>query len=127
MRQLDTADLRTLRRQLDTMKQQVLDELRATAPSVRMALAEGDHEVKTHADEAEAERAADVYLAEVEVDRARLEEIEHSIARLTSGRYGICEDCEREIPRARLLVTGVFGNCPAYSLLGFSTCAPRAR
>lgn len=113
MRQLDTADLRTLRRQLDTMKQQVLDELRATAPSVRMALAEGDHEVKTHADEAEAERAADVYLAEVEVDRARLEEIEHSIARLTSGRYGICEDCEREIPRARLLAQPTAIRCTA--------------
>lgn len=25
------------------------------------------------------------------------------------------------------LLTGVFGNCPAYSLLGWHTCAPRAR
>ncbi|WPG41352.1 DUF2892 domain-containing protein [Variovorax sp. EBFNA2] len=25
------------------------------------------------------------------------------------------------------LVTGVFGNCPAYSLLGIRTCAPRTR
>ena len=25
------------------------------------------------------------------------------------------------------LATRVFGNCPAYSLLGFSTCAPRTR
>ncbi|MET3373528.1 hypothetical protein ABIC89_002590 [Variovorax boronicumulans] len=25
------------------------------------------------------------------------------------------------------LLTGLFGNCPAYSLLGWRTCAPRAR
>ena len=103
MKHLDTTDHRALRLQLDTMRRQVLDELRASAPSVQAALAEGDHEVKTHADEAEAQRAGDVHLPEVEIDRARLDAIERAMARLTEGRYEICEDCGREIPRARLL------------------------
>lgn len=113
MRQLDTADRRTLHLQLETMKRQVLDELRATAPSAQAALVGSNHDVKTHADEAEAERAAEVHMAEVEVDRARLEEIEHAIARLTSGRYGICEDCGTEIPRARLLAQPTAVRCRA--------------
>ncbi|QOF76119.1 TraR/DksA family transcriptional regulator [Variovorax sp. 38R] len=111
MKQLDSADRRALLLQLESMKRQVLDELRATAPSARAALVERNHEVKSHADEAEAERAADVYMAEV--DRGRLEEIKHSIARLTSGRYGICEDCDSEIPRARLLAQPTATRCTA--------------
>ncbi|KPU95133.1 molecular chaperone DnaK [Variovorax paradoxus] len=113
MRHLDTTDRRALRLQLDTMRRQVLDELRASAPSAEAALAENDHEVKTHADEVEAERAGDVHMAEVEIDRARLEEIEQAIARLASGRYGICEDCANEIPRARLLARPTAIRCTA--------------
>jgi DnaK suppressor protein len=113
MRHLDTTDRRALHLQLDTMRRQVLDELRASAPSVQAVLAESDHEVKTHADEAETERAGDVHMAEVEIDRVRLEEIEHAIARLMSGRYGVCEDCGTEIPRARLLAQPTAIRCMA--------------
>ena len=44
-------------------------------------------------------------------DRERLDEIEHAMARLASGRYGICEDCGGEIPRARLLAQPVAVRC----------------
>lgn len=37
MRHLDTTDRRALRLQLDTMRRQVLDELRASAPSAEAA------------------------------------------------------------------------------------------
>ena len=113
MKSLDTTDRHPLQQQLETMKQQVLDELRASAPSAQAALAEGDHDVKTHADEAEAERAGDVQMAEAEVDRARLDEIEHALTRLASGHYGICEDCGGEIPRARLLAQPAAIRCTA--------------
>ncbi|MDQ0036885.1 DnaK suppressor protein [Variovorax boronicumulans] len=113
MRHLDTADRRVLQMQLGMMRRQLLDELRTSAPSAQAALAESDREVKTRADQAEAERAGDVHMAEVEIDRARLEEIEHAIARLASGRYGICEDCGDEIPRARLLAQPTAIRCMA--------------
>jgi len=47
MRHLGTTDRRALRLQLDTMRRQVFDELRASAPSAEAALAENGHEVKT--------------------------------------------------------------------------------
>lgn len=123
MKSLDTTDRHPLQQQLETMKQQVLDELRASAPSAQAALAEGDHDVKTHADEAEAERAGDVQMAEAEVDRARLDEIEHALTRLASGHYGICEDCGGEIPRARLLAQPAAIRCAACQ----ATAEARAR
>lgn len=113
MRHLNESDRIAIRQQLDLLKEQVLEELRASAPSAHLMSAEDAHEVKTHADEAEAERAADVYMAEVEVDYARLEEIERALARMEDGRYGICEDCGVEIPRARLLAQPTAVRCTA--------------
>lgn len=113
MRHLNESDRLAIRQQLDLLKEQVLEELRASAPSAHLMSAEDAHEVKTHADEAEAERAADVYMAEVEVDYARLEEIERALARMEDGRYGICEDCGVEIPRARLLAQPTAVRCTA--------------
>ncbi|RYF82862.1 MAG: TraR/DksA family transcriptional regulator [Comamonadaceae bacterium] len=113
MSPLDTTNSRALQQQLEAMKRQVLDELRAWAPSAQAARVEGGHDVKTHADEAEAERAADVHLAEAEVDRTRLGDIERALARLATGHYGICEDCDGEIPRARLLAQPAAIRCTA--------------
>lgn len=113
MRHLNAVDRQAIGRQLDLLKRQVLEELRATAPSARLVPLEDVHEVKTHADEAEAERAADVHMAEVEVDYTRLEEIERALARLSNGRYGICEDCGAQIPRARLLAQPTAIRCTA--------------
>jgi len=123
MNPLDTTARHALQQQLETMKQQVLDELRASAPSAQAALAGADHEVKTHADEAESERATEVQMAEADVDRARLDEIEHALARLASGRYGLCEDCGGEIPRARLLAQPTAIRCTACQ----ATAEARAR
>ena len=113
MKHLDATDRRTLHRQLETMKRQVLDELRASSPTAELLSAGDAREVTTHADEAEAERAADVHLAEIEIDRTRLEEIEQALARLSDGRYGICEDCRAEIPRARLFAQPTAIRCAA--------------
>jgi DnaK suppressor protein len=113
MRHLDTNDRRALHLQLDMLKRQVLDELRASAPAAQRISAESQHEVKTHADEAEAERADDVRFAEIEIDRARLEEIDQALARIAGGRYGICEDCGADIPRARLFAQPTAIRCAA--------------
>lgn len=113
MRHLDTADRRALGQQLELMKRQVLEELRASAPTAELLSAGADREVTTHADEAETERAADVHLAEIEIDRTRLEEIELALARLSDGRYGVCEDCRAEIPRTRLFAQPTAIRCAA--------------
>ena len=113
MRHLDTDDRRALHLQLDMLKREVLDELRASAPAAQRMSAESQHEVKTHADEAEAERADDVRFAEIELDRTRLEEIDRALARVADGRYGICEDCGAEIPRARLFAQPTAIRCAA--------------
>lgn len=113
MKHLDATDRRTLHRQLESMKRQVLDELRASSPAAELQSAGDVREVTTRADEAEAERAADVYLAEIEIDRARLEQIDQALARLSDGRYGVCEDCRDEIPRARLLALPTAVRCAA--------------
>jgi DnaK suppressor protein len=110
MRHLTTTDRHTLRQQLNQLNRQVLEELCASAYLVP---AEGEHEVKSYADEAEAERAADVHLAEIEIDHTRLEEIERALARLADGRYGICENCGREIPRTRLFAQPTAIRCTA--------------
>ncbi|MFH0131818.1 TraR/DksA family transcriptional regulator [Variovorax sp. VaC1] len=113
MRHLSTTDRHTLHQQLEQLKRQVLEELRASAPSAYLVPAEGEHEVKSHADEAEAERAADVHMAEIEIAHTRLEEIERALARLADGRYGICEDCGAEIPRTRLFAQPTAIRCTA--------------
>lgn len=113
MRYRDTTERQALQLKLDAMRRQVLDELRATAPSVQTALAEGDHEVRTQVDEAEADRSAAVHMAEVEADRVRLEEVEQAIVRLAVGHYGFCEDCGAEIPRTRLLAQPTAIRCTA--------------
>jgi len=113
MKHLDAADRRSLHLQLDMLKRQVLDELRASVPTAQLLESGGGREVTTHADEAEAERAADVHLAEIEIDRTRLEAIELALARLADGRYGVCEDCGAEIPRARLFAQPTAVRCAA--------------
>jgi DnaK suppressor protein len=113
MKHLDAADRRSLHLQLDMLKRQVLDELRASALTAQLLEPGGGREVTTHADEAEAERAADVHLAEIEIDRTRLEAIELALARLADGRYGVCEDCSAEIPRARLFAQPTAVRCAA--------------
>lgn len=113
MKHLDTADRRALHRQLDMLKRQVLDELRTSAPTAQFLESGGNRDVTTHADEAEAERATDVKLAEIEIDRTRLEEIDLALARLADGRYGVCEDCGAEIPRARLFAQPTAIRCAA--------------
>ena len=111
---LTNEDRCELARQLAAMRRQVLDDLRESAPH---ALAETElnarHEVRTHADQAEAEREDDVRLAEIEVDRQRLLDIEEARTRLADGRYGVCVSCGEEIPRKRLFAQPIAIRCAA--------------
>jgi DnaK suppressor protein len=53
-------------------------------------------------DQATAEIDHHTALALKDRDRARLQAIDEALDRMMSGRYGICEECEEEIPYRRL-------------------------
>lgn len=114
MTQLTPEDRSMLIQQLDAMRMQVLSELRDSAPrTLAAATLNARQEVLTHADQAEAEREDDVRLAEIEVDRQRLLDIEQAQLRLSDGRYGVCVNCGKDIARARLLAQPIAVRCAA--------------
>jgi DnaK suppressor protein len=112
MNHLTAADREALALQLGVLRRQALDELRRTGPSEADSVGDA-HEVHSHADDAEAERLDDVHFAEIEVDRARLHDIEQARQRMADGVYGICIDCDRNIPRERLLAQPTAIRCAA--------------
>jgi DnaK suppressor protein len=111
MKHLKPTDRAALARQLELMKTQALNELRETAPGVQMGSIDDAHEVHSNADEAETMRLDDVRLAEAEVDRVRLREIEQALQRMAEGSYGVCADCGVHIPRERLLAQPMAIRC----------------
>ncbi|MDP9927981.1 TraR/DksA family transcriptional regulator [Variovorax paradoxus] len=111
MKHLNATDRGALARQLELMKTQAVDELRETAPGVQSGSIDDAHEVHSNVDEAEAMRQDDVRFAELEVDRARLREIEQALQRMAEGSYGICADCGADIPRERLLAQPIAIRC----------------
>jgi DnaK suppressor protein len=113
MKHLTAADRETMALELGVLKCKVLDELRQSGSYVESGETVGDHEVHSHADEAEAERLDDVRFAEIEVDRNRLRAIEEAQQRMADGLYGLCVDCDAEIPRERLLAQPVAIRCAA--------------
>ena len=113
MKHLNPSDLEALALQLDVLKHQVLDELRGNGAQIANGELAGHHEVHSHADDAEVERIDEVHFAEIEVDRARLRDIEQAQQRLACGRYGLCVDCGEEIPRDRMLAQPTAIRCAA--------------
>jgi RNA polymerase-binding protein DksA len=111
MKHLTATDLDALAYRLQIMRHSVLEELRRTAAVAEISTQ--SHEVRSHADEAEAERLGDLRVAEFEIDRSRLKDIEEALHRMAEGRYGICADCEDDIPRERLVVQPTAIRCAA--------------
>jgi DnaK suppressor protein len=113
MKHLTAADRNTLADQLQVMKCRALDEIRGTGADVEANLQPQDHEVQSQADEAEVERLGDVRFAEIEIDRAKLHDIEQAQQRMAEGRYGVCLDCGEDIPRERLVALPTAIRCAA--------------
>lgn len=113
MNHLSAADRKTLAEQLQAMKRSVLDEIRSASADVENNLQPASHEVQSHVDEAEVERMGEVRFAEIEIDRARLHDIEQAQQRATEGRYGVCIECGEDIPRERLLAQPTAIRCAA--------------
>lgn len=124
MKHLDPADRHLLVHQLESMKEDVLDELRAADPFAHAEAIAESGEVHSHADDAEAMRLEELRLAEIEIDRRRLREIERALQRVAEGSYGICVDCGEEIPYQRLLVRPTALRCASCQVAAESR-APR--
>ncbi|KWT94099.1 MULTISPECIES: TraR/DksA family transcriptional regulator [unclassified Variovorax] len=113
MKHLTDADRTLLADRLQAMKRSALDEIRGASSDVEATLQPQGHEVKSHADEAEVERLGDVRFAEIEIDRARLLDIEQAEQRMAAGGYGVCMDCGDAIPRERLMAQPTAIRCAA--------------
>src|ERR1044071_1837385 len=77
------------------------DELLATAPA-RTPAAEPGSKSGDWIDQSSQESDLHVRLALKQTDSKLLRAIEEAIHRLDQGSYGICMDCENEIPSPRL-------------------------
>lgn len=55
-------------------------------------------------DQASNERDRELLLLLGDREREKIRNIDEALARLADGEYGICEDCEEEIPLGRLKV-----------------------
>ena len=113
MKHLTAADREALADRLQSIKRSVLEELRVSTAVTETSIQPEDHEVRSHADEAEAGRIGDLRCAEIEIDRARLKEVEEAQRRMAEGRYGTCADCGEDIPRERLLAQPIAIRCAA--------------
>jgi len=91
------------------------DEMRAILLKLKNeALEEIDKAVKSGADKPSDETSGDIYdqasnerdrellLLLGDREREKIRNIEEALNRLDEGEYGICEDCEEEIPLGRL-------------------------
>lgn len=113
MKHLNPSDLEDLARRLQARKREVLHELEEAGTPLHGGVPASEHEVHSHADDAEAERLDDVRFAEIEVDRNTLLEVEQAQQRLANGLYGLCIDCNEEIPLERLVAQPTAIRCAA--------------
>jgi DnaK suppressor protein len=79
------------------------DALKAEADSLAQEMEPGDVQFDEESGEGgtvTVDRERDLALSAQA--RAAVEEIDHAIAKITAGTYGLCEGCGQPIPRARL-------------------------
>ena len=88
-----------LKGMLEDRRREIHEKLR----SLREALpAEAHHEVRDAEEQSVDDFVQEVDLALMQMKTETLKKIDQAIQRLEDGTYGRCEECEREIPEARL-------------------------
>src|SRR3954469_4548334 len=82
------------------MKEETLDEIKKTLRSGSDApVAESSGDIY---DQASSERDRELGLLLGDREREKLKNIDEALLKLSDGEYGICEECEEEIPVGRL-------------------------
>lgn len=83
------------------MRLELASELQRASEGTKVADSE---ETKDPVDLADTSYTADYSIARVETIRSRIREIDDAIEWIREGSYGVCAQCEEEIPEGRLQV-----------------------
>src|SRR5438105_695020 len=94
---MSPSDLKKYREILETKRDELLNAQPARTPATEPGSKSGDW-----IDQSSQESDLHVRLALKQTDSKLLRAIEEAILRLDQGTYGICMDCENEIPTVRL-------------------------
>jgi DnaK suppressor protein len=92
-----SSDLKKYREALEKKQEELLASSPARKPATEPGSRSGDW-----IDQSSQENDLHVHLALKQTDSKLLRAIEEAIHRIDQGVYGICMDCENEIPAARL-------------------------
>lgn len=101
MNHLTAAQHDTLRRRLEDERDALMHQRQQEATDA-VAAAETYPDVGDRQDAAATEAANLAHWTLADHERARLEEIEAALRRMTDGSYGVCEHTDEPIPFARL-------------------------
>jgi DnaK suppressor protein len=95
--------LTRLRKQLEDERDSAVEELRSYGADPHSEKVDRIDGIDANfADSAAASAERSEILAFIDKARERLSAVEAALAKMDAGTYGICEDCGREIPEARL-------------------------
>jgi RNA polymerase-binding protein DksA len=88
-----------LRERADRLRSEIRGTLDRSNGETHAAVAEPVHDSE---DDSFSNLIVDVNLSEVDRDAEELRRIDSALTRLADGSYGLCVDCDRAIPVARL-------------------------
>lgn len=100
-------EIRTL---LLSMKQQTLQEIKRSIKSGSEA-GIGEEPTGDIYDQASSERDRELGLLLNDREREKLHNIDEALLRIAEGEYGICEECDEDIPMGRLKVLPFTRHC----------------
>jgi RNA polymerase-binding transcription factor len=88
-----------LRERADQLRAEIRDTLDRSSSETHVAISEPARDAE---DDSFSNLIVDVTLSEVDRDAEELRRIDSALLRLNDGSYGLCADCDRAIPVARL-------------------------
>jgi DnaK suppressor protein len=91
-----------LKQMLQERQHELTQEVQGRIRGVRADGAEKPHEVMDQGETSEVDIQEDIELALIQMKAETLNKINEALARLETGRYGLCFECGDEIAEARL-------------------------
>ncbi len=89
------------------------DEMLSVVQSTKAQMAQRGGDLADVSDRASEGFEDELAVGLMAIEAAQLEDVEGAIHRIDHGRYGLCEDCEKPIPRKRLEVLPFARRCLA--------------
>jgi DnaK suppressor protein len=90
------------------LRSEIAGALRRSGSEAAISLANHLEEID---DEAVADLESSIEIAEIERDVRELREVERALGRLHEPNYGVCADCDADIPFSRLSVNPIATRC----------------